>query len=1540
MTNQNSSTGVCLKSFASGCVLAASAFGTLLGGNAANAQSLNLAQSPLLTLKTAPGLVMLNMGRDLALYKAAYNDVNDLDGDGIPDIFFKPGYKYEGYFANDRCYSHDGAKFTPTIIGTTVVVSTTDSSKNYFKCPLDAGTAAVLNRKGQIIRAAIPPAPYLWSGNFLNWTSMARIDVLRKVLYGGKRSTDTAGSSGATILERTYVPQDSTLWGKEYTSAANDGYDIRDYAPLQLPTAGTRHMFANVTLAGGSVRYALAVNNPLLIVYENRPGRIWDLTATERPILGNNPGIDPAASTANGTVIKQYIVRIETCKLIGLKYEDGCTAYKSTSPIVTTYKPTGLLQKYGETKSLAFGLISGTWDNNYAGGVLRKNVDDFNNEVDSATGQFIGTANGVVYHLDAFRPWGFAAFDWNFVDYVNLTGIGQAPSWGNPLGEMMYEGLKYFAAAGKTPEFSDKVGVSSDSPENAAKLNLNSPAWINPYAASASRTSTRAYPSCAKPVQMTIGDPKTSFDSDQLPGSSFATEARFGSALTTGLQTLDVSTEADAIWFSEFGGQTKRFFIGEAPGDADQNPSAKSINSFKNIRGHGPDATTNQGSFYGASVARFGKFTGITNPALPGTSVLRVDQVSIALDSHIPQIKFILNGKTVSIVPLSKSVKGGAISNARGNVQQTGAIVGFFIDKMANTNSSNIDLGLNNGLPYYKFRLSFSDIDTGGDNENDGKVTYEIKATSSSTFTIGLEFFDVSTFIEMHQGYVVAGTTTDGVYLDTAGAPNPNYGGPPLASNVGYFLDTLPAAAPEANLPGSAMLTPATGPGYTNIPGRLPMSTLAAPRTFRVGTGNTGEYIPHDMLWYAAKYGGAVRDTSGGFNFKYKTNGDPENYFLANNPSQLSTQLGQAFQKAASLSAATSSAVAGNGVRVGGSSFVYQASYDTVRWGGDLKGFAIDGDGNVSNTPTWQLSSAIPLPGLRNIVLGKGGTDSQVITPASFSTLDSTAQGGFKDDNTFRYLLGERTSEQSWTPSTGGRLRDRNSAVGDIVNSDPVYINTADFGYADTAYQSFKTATAPQLVGFGSNDGFFRLVSATSGVEKLAFIPLGVRSNMLKLADPAYEHRYYVDGPSSFGHVKWSGTWKSVVASSLGAGGKAVFAINATSSTPSPTDVLWEFGDSSAQGNGDLGNVVNKPIIGMLDDGTTPVVIVGNGVNSTNGRATLFILNASTGAVVQKCTPSDAANVTGNGLGSTAFVSSNNNGKISFVYGSDIKGNIWRFDPSVSGCATDRVFTATDAQAGFQPITGEVTVIKAPAAKAGYMVLFGTGSYLTPTDPANTQTQSLYGVWDDLGATAVTRSQLATQTISTTTALPGARSTSITTSPWYNTSTVPALKGWKLDLTCSDATICPPGERSVAKPTLLGSGAGQKVFFLSIVPGTDPCQVGGGGWLTSLDPTTGGFTKGFATIDQNSTYIPGVTPRGIFLVRRTATANNPTTDILLVSVTISNGVVPSPKGTISTGGVRLETDGSGTGVVGLDVSEPVPVVPGFGTRRQVWRQIQ
>ena len=1510
-----------------------------------SAQAINLAQSPLITLKTAPGLVMLTMGRDLPLYKAAYNDVNDIDGDNLPDLFFKPAFKYEGYFAYDRCYTYSGSVFSPDSYGTKIVVAATDSSKDYYKCP------------GK------------WSGNFLNWVTMARIDVLRKVLYGGKRSTDNT----TTILERTYVPQDSTMWGKEYLSVANDGYNISEYTPLALPSGSVsgvpnRHMFANTTLLGANPtdltaatnRYLAPINNPLMIVYVNRLGRIWDLVAQERPILGANPGVsipttDPIEDAYRGT-ITQYIARVATCVPLSGKYETNCTGYPKAAP--TTYKPTGLLHKYGETKQLAFGLISGTNENNYAGGVLRQNIDDFNQEVNPANGQFITTVKGVVYHMSAFRPWGFGdtSYNWDGSTFASLASNGQFGAWGNPLGEMMFETLNYFSGGSASAAFTNNLGAGTKSPE--AVLGLKSPAWTNPYQASSARTNTAAYPKCARPIQMTVGDPKTSFDSDHLPGSAFSVLGGEGQNSVPSLGTLNVSTEAKAIWSNEFGVSTKKFFVGEVLGNTDGNPTAKSLtggdtSGFFNIRGHAPDSTTNKGSFYGASVSRFGKYTGVINNAVSSTQALRVDQISIALDSHIPQIKIpMANGKIITIVPISKSVFGSTgtpISNAKGDYQQTGAITAFFIDKLANTDNTNTDASINGGLPYYKFRISFSDSDQGNDNESDAKVTYIIQVTNAAKtqLSIGMEFFNISTFVEMHMGYVIGGTDQDGLYLDVGGAS-----GGPSAAQIGYFLDTMPTKTP-----GSAEIG-ASGPAFTNITSRLPLTTLAAPRTFTPGSSASGEFIPHDMLWYAAKYGGASYDgTTATPKITPKLRADgvtPDSYYLVNNPSNLAAQMGQAFQNAAALSNATSTAAVSSGAKVSGGSLVYQAAFDTTNWGGDVRAFAAKLDGSIADTPTWLLSQKQPLPAARNVVLGLATSANPAAKTSSFNASSYTSLGAtagiFGNESTFKYLLGDRTNEFGGAGT--GLLRKRTSAVGDFINSDPLYISQFNFGYSGTDYASFRAASKPNLIAIGSNDGFYRLIAADTGVEQLAFIPKTIAADMPKLADPAYTHQYYVDGPSAFGHVKFSTTkWNAVVASSLGAGGKAVFALNAsaTNLATSSDAVLWEFLGAGSGDGAYLGNVLNKPIVAQLNSSASePAVLIGNGTNSANDKATLIVLNAENGSVIRTCTPTDAANISGNGMTSIAQVSYAEDGKVDLVYAGDYYGNIWRINPKVNSCGADavKVFTAKKGTV-VQPITAELSVKKAPSSKSGYLVLFGTGQFSTTADPSNKEVQSLYGVWDEnvtsptAGTINATAADLVKYSFGTYVAATNTRGstaqgdTSVNSGKtWLETT---GKKGWMIDLSCNG---CATGERFLDKPLINGA----ITYYLSHIPSDDLCQPSGNGWVTALDTNTGLFSKGFKdSSTSNSAFVEGAAPRGLFILTTAGNGTTPSNEYLDLSFNNSgNNSNPNPgsNGSSSSifgaGGGKYKPPGSNdeTGLTQVNITQPP-----FSSR-QVWRQIQ
>ena len=197
--------------------------------------------APLFLNGEVPPLVMLVMERDHKLYYEAYNDASDLNGDGVLDVGYNPAIDYYGYFDSYKCYDYSSAnsRFEP--------VATTSNKK----C------------SGH------------WSGDFLNYLTMSRMDCLRKVLYGGYRSTDT---DTETVLQRAYIPQDAHSWGKEYESIARDGYDIREYTPLALPAAGTRHLFASTTLSDNG--------NPLLRVLDNSSYRIWEWVSIERPVAG------------------------------------------------------------------------------------------------------------------------------------------------------------------------------------------------------------------------------------------------------------------------------------------------------------------------------------------------------------------------------------------------------------------------------------------------------------------------------------------------------------------------------------------------------------------------------------------------------------------------------------------------------------------------------------------------------------------------------------------------------------------------------------------------------------------------------------------------------------------------------------------------------------------------------------------------------------------------------------------------------------------------------------------------------------------------------------------------------------------------------------------------------------------------------------------------------------------------------------------------------------------------------------------------------
>ncbi|TFZ04655.1 hypothetical protein [Ramlibacter rhizophilus] len=403
---------------------------------ATTAWGLTIPPVPLSVQQSAPPLVMLVSGKDHRLFYEAYNDASDIDGDGTLDIRFKPGITYLGLFNPNYCYTY-GVPSLPQ--GFTPTRTTPDG-----RCV------------GQ------------WSGNWLNYVTTSRIDALRVVLYGGMRDVDTETQ---TVLRRAYIPQDAHSWAKEYTSEAVDAYRISDYTPVPQPNAGKRHFFGNVTRTNGvdcSVLANCSNLPPWLSVVENSTSRVWKWASSEAPVLADVQRLEenPTPRRTN------YTVRVSVCTP---GFTQGCKQYPSG-----TNKPTGLLHEYGESGAMQFGLLTGSYDNSMAGGRLRKVISSFTDEVNARTGQFTG-ATGIVRSYDALRirdhnngmtnPRYRGPF---LTDRGPLPG--EFPDWGNPVGEMMYEALRYFA--GKRQPTSTYAGGGRAMDD---AVGLPAPAWDDPF---------------------------------------------------------------------------------------------------------------------------------------------------------------------------------------------------------------------------------------------------------------------------------------------------------------------------------------------------------------------------------------------------------------------------------------------------------------------------------------------------------------------------------------------------------------------------------------------------------------------------------------------------------------------------------------------------------------------------------------------------------------------------------------------------------------------------------------------------------------------------------------------------------------------------------------------------------------------------------------------------------------------------------------------------------------------------------------------------
>ncbi len=565
-------------------------------------------------------------------------------------------------------------------------------------------------------------------------------------------------------------------------------------------------------------------------------------------------------------------------------------------------------------------------------------------------------------------------------------------------------------------------------------------------------------------------------------------------------------------------------------------------------------------------------------------------------------------------------------------------------------------------------------------------------------------------------------------------------------------------------------------------------------------------------------------------------------FFSAESPKEL----GNAFQTILNsiLNANPSAAaLAANSTSLQSGTLVYQASFDSSDWSGHFKALPVQSDGSVG-AMMWDSATLMPTYASRTI-LTHNGSNAVTLQWANLSSAQQTLLNqdayGVADgrgSERVNWLRGDSSKEQR----NGGVHRNRLVTVlGDTVNSDPVYVLAEDYSYSSlptsapeqSSYASFVTTKAGRIptIYVGANDGMLHAYradtgNASSGREIFAYLPNAVYANLSKLTSPNYTHKPFVDGTPSAGDAYIGGAWKTVLIGMLGGGGKAVFALDVSNpSTMGAAQVLWEFQDSA-----DLGYTVGQAQIARLNNGSW-AAIFGNGYNSTNDRAYLYIVDLATGTLIRKI-PAGAS--TSNGLSTPTLYDGNGDKIVDAVYAGDLQGNMWKFDlSSASSAAWDvafsgaPLFTARNGSNQVQPITSAPRIGAHP--NSGVLVHFGTGQYLTTSDSASTQVQSYYAIWDNGTAVATTnRSQLQAQTILAETVEFGStvRQTSSNTVNWTT------QRGWYLDLV---SPLGGGGERITVRPLLIYD----RTLFVTRKPSTDQCSPGGDSWLMQLTAATG-----------------------------------------------------------------------------------------------------
>lgn len=683
-------------------------------------------------------MLMLTLAGDHQIFLKAYNDFDDLDEDGLPDVTYNHNVVYKGYFNEEKCYSYDttNGRFSPAADAT---APTAESSSLGIREPALSIKQYCTNPN--------------WSGNFLNWATMTRIDIVRSVLYGGKRSTDTSSS---TVLERAYLPNDAHSFAKYYngsdlnklTGLSSSNYSVNNTDKklngltfcntslghaediLSQAQTGTRPVMrvarGNYSLWASGERYQCLIGGTNKEYAEYEDG-VFASNGNDSSVTGIYAYSGPPTS-----VIKDYTVRVAVCTDSTEDTIHYCRRYG------TSYKPTGLLQTYGihSDNPVLFGLMTGAITKNQTAGVLRKNVSSMANEVNSTNGRFLAPTSGsIIASIDALKllDYTFAVDnDWDRSGSYGarcgkLSGPaeGVCRNWGNPFSEILAESYKYFSGRSTTATLNSALQDERNILSGATVAN-----WSDPL-------STVTDAACANMNVLGINSSNNSYD-DDINSKSF-TQLQIAASADT------VATWTNTVGAAELN-NNKTYFIGNlTTGNAGGQCTPKTIADLGSVSGICPEAPRLKGGYGAVGLAYYVKSNNMRPDVTTTTGkVLNINTLGLTLAGTQPVIR--IPGTNVKIVPACENRS----SEARGNC----ALVGF---RPIYTDSTQVPT---------KYFVTWEDSEQGSDFDQDINSIIEYTKTGNS-LSVKTTVFKVSTNNDMRLGYIISGTNNDGLKLVT-----------------------------------------------------------------------------------------------------------------------------------------------------------------------------------------------------------------------------------------------------------------------------------------------------------------------------------------------------------------------------------------------------------------------------------------------------------------------------------------------------------------------------------------------------------------------------------------------------------------------------------------------------------------------------------------------------------------------------------------------------------------------------------------------------